>query len=312
VYVARRLLAAIPTLFFISIVVFGLLHLLPGDAATAAAGPNATLEEIEVLREQMGLNRPLVIRYGEWLGRLLVGDLGTSLRDGRPISELIARRLPVSLELGFYALMIALIIGIPAGIFAATHRNSAADTMTISATIINISLPTFLLGLLLIYVVSLRLRWLPAGGYVPITEDPLEHWKLLILPAIAHAGGTIALMTRVTRSSSLDTLNEDYVRTARAKGLKESRLLRVHAFRNALLPIITIAGIHAGYLLGGAVISETIFTIPGMGSLMVEALLSRDYPVVQAALLVYAVLFVVLNLLVDVSYGIFDPRVRHG
>jgi peptide/nickel transport system permease protein len=292
--------------------VFGLLHLLPGDAATAAAGPNASLDEISVLREQMGLNRPLVVQYGEWLGRILVGDLGTSLRDGRPINELIMRRLPVSLELGFYALMIALIIGIPFGVFAATHRNSTSDTLTISATIINISLPTFLLGLLLIYVFALRLRWLPAGGYVPFTENPLEHWRLLILPAIAHAGATIALMTRITRSSSLDVLNEDYVRTARAKGLKEGRLLRVHALRNAMLPVITIAGIHAGYLLGGAVISETIFTIPGMGSLMVEALLSRDYPVVQAALLVYAILFVVLNLLVDVSYGLFDPRVRHG
>lgn len=311
-FLLQRLLAALPVLMLVSIVSFGLIFLLPGDPAEAILGQNASPADVQQLRHRLGLDRPLPVQFGEWLGSVVHGDLGRSLRDNRPVAGLLSQRLSISGQLSLFALTLAIIPGIPAGVLAAVRRNSIWDWLATALSIVTTSAPVFLLGLLLIYLFSLHLRWLPPGGFVPLSNGFLPYLTAMLLPALTHAGPTLALVVRMTRSAMLDVLHEDYVRTARAKGLTAARVFFRHGLRNALLPVVTTVGLQIGYMLGSSVIAETVFTLPGLGRLLMDSLATRDYPVVQAVVLLFAVIFVAVNVVVDVTYALLDPRVAYA
>ena len=331
-YIIRRFLGLIPVLVGISIVVFLLLRLTPGDPATVMLGERATPEKVAELRAQLGLDRPLWVQYFDFAGRILHGDLGRSIISNDPVSDELANRFPATAELVFFAMCWGLLVGIPAGIISALKRNSIVDVASMVISLLGVSMPIFWLGLMMIYLFAVWLRWLPPSGQIDLTipfhrvtnfylVDAVitDNWLAvksvlvhLILPSLVLSTVTMPILARLTRSTLLEVLGQDYVRTARAKGLRERVVILRHALRNALLPIVTVVGLQIGGLLGGAILTETIFAWPGMGLWMYQAILQRDYPIVQAGVLVAAVIFVLMNLLVDISYTLLDPRIRYS
>jgi peptide/nickel transport system permease protein len=309
-FIARRLLLTIPVLFFVSLIVFSLIALIPGDPARIMLGEEPSKEALEVLRKQMGLDRPLIVRYVIWMGRVVRGDLGQSVRDGRSVSLTLTQKIPVTAELAATSLLVAWAIAIPAGALAAWKRRSIVDYAATTVSLAGISIPNFWLGIMLIYLIAVNLRWLPPSGYVEPWVDLGRNLRLMIMPSIVLGTALAALVMRLLRSSMIEVLGSDYIRTARAKGLADTVLVVRHAMRNAMIPVATIMGIQLGGLLGGAVITETIFAVPGVGRLAVESILTRDYPMVQGVVLFAAVAVVTVNLLVDVAYALLDPRIR--
>lgn len=311
-YILRRLILLLPVILVVGIIVFTLVHLTPGDPAAVILGDSATPESLENLREQLGLNDPLPIQFLNWFGGVLTLDFGESIFIGDPVTEALLDRVQPTVLLTIYALLIQISIGVPAGVISAVRHNSIIDRIVTVIAISGAAIPTFFLGILLILFFSVRLRWLPSGGYEPITEDPVAHFKAMAMPAFALGFSSAGLLARLVRSSMLDVLREDYVRTALAKGLPMKLVVVRHALRNALIPALTVIGTSVGALLGGAVVTETVFTIPGMGRLVVQSIARRDYPVIQGAVMAIAMTYVIVNLIVDLLYVYIDPRVRLG
>jgi peptide/nickel transport system permease protein len=310
-YVVRRLMATLPVMAIVAVVVFSLLHLSPGDPAQVLAGETATPDEVEALRKALGLERPFFTRFAEWSLGVLSGDLGQSIFFGRSVSELIAQRAGPTISLSLLALFMALLLSLPLGIVAAWKAGRAPDRIAMGFAVLGFSLPVFVLGYLLIFFFSVRLGWLPVQGYRPLADGLWPHLRHLILPALTLGIVYAALIARITRSSMLEVLNQDYMRTARAKGLGLWAMLLRHALKNAAVPIVTIVGIGFGMLISGVVVTETVFNIPGVGRLTVDAILRRDYPVIQGVVLVFSAVYVLINLIVDLSYALFDPRIRY-
>ncbi|CUH40226.1 Dipeptide transport system permease protein DppB [Jannaschia seosinensis] len=309
-FILRRLLIAIPTIILISVFVFALQKLLPGDPVLAMAGEERDPATIEYLREKYRLNDPIPVQYLTWVGNALTGDLGISLRTNQPVLELIGEKLPVTIQLATMAMIFALAIGIPAGILSAVRKGTVTDYVANVVALSGLSIPNFWLGIMLILLVSVKWQLLPASGYVPFDEDPVRSIKVMIMPAFVLGTALAATLMRHTRSAMLTVLTSDYVRTARAKGLSERRVILKHAFRNALTPIVTLSALLFGELIAGAVLTEQIFTVPGFGKLVVDAVFNRDYAVVQGIVLVTAVGFIAMNLLADVAYVLLNPRLR--
>ncbi len=311
-YIARRLMALVPTLLFVSVLIFSLQQLLPGDPALALAGEDHDPVAVAAIRAKYHLDRPLIIQYRIWLGNVLRGDFGESLRSRIPVSELLASKLPVTIELAVCSMLVALLLGLPAGIISATRKGTPLDFTANLVALSGLSVPHFWLGIMLILLFAVRLGWLPASGYATPWENPLRNLTTLLLPSIVLGTGVAGVMMRHTRSAMMQTLDADYVRTARAKSVPERLVVLKHALRNALIPIITLGAIEFGRLLSGAVLTEQIFNIPGFGKLLVDGVFNRDYAVVQAVVLVSAALYVLLNLLADVLYFVANPRMRGG
>ncbi len=307
-----RLLQAVPVLLVVSVVAFGITWIIPGDMAAEMAGPTATASDLARLRTELGLDRPPLERFLAWFGGALTGDLGRSVLLNQGVAAAILERLPVTLSLALTALVLACLIGIPLGAIAAAHANRWPDQAAMGAALVGLSLPDFWLGLSLIWVFAVQFGWLPTGGFVPLHEDPVGWLRCMAMPAGALALTQLGPIARMTRASLLEVLRGDFVRTARAKGLSERRVIGLHALAASLVPIITIAGIGFGVLLGGAVVIEQVFSLPGVGRLIIGAVQRRDYPVIQGGLLLTASVFVLVNLLVDVLYLIVDPRLREG
>jgi peptide/nickel transport system permease protein len=313
-YLLRRLVALVPTLLGISIIVFLVIHLIPGDTISAMIGTQYKLTEAQAaaLRAYFGLDQPLYVQYFRWITAALRGDLGYSVRSGEPVLQEILSRFPVTLELTVFALVIALVVGIPIGIVSAVKSNTGIDLFGRLLALVGLTLPNFWLGTLLILMLSTWFGILPnSGDYTEIYQNPVRNLEQLLFPAITLGFAFTASVMRTTRSAMLEVFRQDYVRTARSKGLNEERVVFRHCLKNALIPVITIAGVEFGYLLGGAVIVEEIFSLPGIGRLMLNGINQRDYAVVQGTILFVAVLFVIINLLVDLAYGLIDPRVRY-
>ncbi|HEV8309544.1 MAG TPA: nickel ABC transporter permease [Methylomirabilota bacterium] len=308
--VLTRLVAMVPMLIALSMASFALVHVIPGDPALVMLGGESTPEAVADLREQLGLNQPLPLRYWHWLAQIVRGDLGQSLYNKTRVAEELAWRLPTTLALVGLALAFSIGIGIPAGILSAAYRNTWVDHAARLLTLVSLSLPSFWLGLMLIILFSLKLDLLPIVGYQPITTDFWGGIRFLILPGAALGTYLAALLTRLTRSSMLEVLGQDYVRTARAKGLRDRVVIVRHALRNALIPIVTVIGINVGILLGGSAVIETVFVLPGVGQLVVRSLYNRDLPVIQGLILYVAVIYVAVNLVVDLLYTYLDPRLR--
>lgn len=311
-YVLRRLVMLIPVILVVGIVVFALIHLTPGDPAAVILGDSADPETVENLREELGLNDPLPIQFINWYGGVLRLDFGESIFIGDPVTHAMLDRVQPTMLLTLYALFFQVLIGVPAGVISAVRHNSIVDRIVTVIAISGAAIPTFFLGILLILLFAVRLNWLPSGGYTPLMEDPVQHFKSMFMPAFALGFSSAGLLARLVRSSMLDVLREDYVRTAFAKGLNVRAVVVRHALRNALIPALTVIGTSVGALLGGAVVTETVFTIPGMGRLVVQSISRRDYPVIQGAVMAIAMTYVLVNLLVDVLYLYIDPRVRLG
>ncbi|WP_046269356.1 ABC transporter permease [Pseudomonas syringae] len=309
-FILRRLLSSIPTLILVSLFVFTLQKLLPGDPVLAMAGEERDPAVMEYLRDKYRLDDPIPLQYLNWVGNVLTGDLGKSLRTEQPVTTLLASKLPVTIELAVLALLIALLIGIPTGIISAVRKGTAVDYGANVVALSGISIPHFWLGILLIMVFAVKLQWLPASGFVPMGEDFGQNLKTLILPAFVLGAGLSGILMRHTRSAMLEVLRADYVRTARAKGLFPRTVILKHALRNALMPIITLTTLLFGELLGGAVLTEQVFSIPGFGKMIVDAVFNRDYAVVQGVVLCVAIGFLMLNLLADVLYRLINPRLR--
>jgi peptide/nickel transport system permease protein len=309
-YIVKRLLVAIPTILIISVFVFSLQKLLPGDPVLVMAGEERDPQTIATLRERYHLNDPVPVQYVRWLGSAAQGDLGISLRTSQPVLRLIAQKLPATIQLAVMAIVIAILIGVPMGILAATRKNTMLDYVSNVVALSGLSVPNFWLGIMLILLVSVKLGWLPASGYEPFFENPLRSLQTMIMPAFVLGNALAATLMRHTRSSMLSVLNSDYIRTARAKGLPERAVVLEHSFRNAMLPIITVGALLFGELLAGAVLTEQIFTIPGFGKLIVDAVFNRDYAVVQGVVLCTAIGFIIMNLLADILYVLLNPRMR--
>ena len=309
-YVLRRLFLAIPVLLGVSVLVFLILHLTPGNPALVVAGPDAPPEVVREVERALGLDQPLYVQYARYLSRIVRGDFGRSIRSREQVFERLINTFPVTLTLAMVGVVVTTAVSVPMGILAAYHRNSLLDLVTIFLVLTGSAMPVFAVGLILLWVFAVILRWFPIAGYGPLTS--LSGWHHMVLPAITVSSGTIALLARLTRSSMLEALNQEYVRTARAKGVRELFVVTRHAFRNALLPVVTVIGLQFGFLLSGAVVTESIFSLPGMGRLLVQAILGRDFPIVQGAVLMAALTFVVTNLLVDVVYAMVDPRIHYG
>jgi peptide/nickel transport system permease protein len=310
-FVLRRLLAVVPVLLVVTVVVFLILRLTPGDPAAVIAGNSATLEDIAKIRTSLGLDRPLVVQFFIWFGHVLSGDLGHSFYYRLPVLELIGQRLEPTLMLSALTIGIAVILAVPLGVLAAWKHGSWLDRGLIGFSVLGFSIPVFVLGYILIWLVSLKLNLLPVQGYRRIGEGFGPFISHLILPAVTLSVVFIALIARVTRAAVSEALTEDYVRTARSKGLAETRILIRHALANAAVPIVTVIGISIALLIGGVVVTETVYAIPGLGQLTVDAVLARDFPVVQGVILFFSVAYVMINLLVDLSYLVLDPRIRY-
>ncbi|SDC28565.1 glutathione transport system permease protein [Paenibacillus sp. UNCCL117] len=303
-YALQRLLGVIPLLFIVSVVVFMFIHLIPGDPARLVAGKDATLEEINGIREQLGLNLPLWQQYINYMGKLLQGDLGSSLRSGMPVTDMLQSRFMPTIILTFLSLGWALIIGLLIGTISAVNRNRWPDYAGMLTAISGISVPGFWLGLVLIQIFSVQLGWFPTGG--------VDSWSSYVLPSITLGAGIMSMLARFSRSSMLETMREDYIRTGRAKGLREFVVVGRHALRNSLIQVVTVAGLQFGFLLGGSVMVETVFSIPGLGRLLVDSIAFRDYTVIQALLLLFATQFILINLIVDMLYGVLNPKIRYA
>ncbi len=309
-YLARRLLLTIPILLLVSVMIFSMINLIPGDPATVILGPEAPPEAKEAMRERLGLNDSLPLQYVGWLGGVLRGDLGTSLVDGTPVLALIFQRLPATVELAVGTFLISLTIAIFAGILSASRRGTWMDYLGTGLALGGISIPHFWLGMMFIVVFAVGLGWFPASGYVPFFQDPIANLYAMVLPVLATGLRQSGELMRMLRSSLLEELGSDYVRTAYSKGLSGRLVVIRHAVRNALIPFVTASGLQIAGLLGGLVVTETVFQIPGLGRLVVDAILSRDYTVVQGAVLVIALTVILVNLLVDLLYAWIDPRIR--
>jgi peptide/nickel transport system permease protein len=309
--VLRRLLATVPVLLLVTAGVFTLLHLTPGDPVDAMMAESVDATARASIRAELGLDQPIAMQYAAWMTRLLRGDLGRSIRNGEPVIENVGRRIRPSLQLAGLAMAISLLIAVPVALASAVRHGTAVDRAGTTFALFGICMPNFLIALLLIFVFGVTLRWLPISGYTDPLEEPLDGLRSLALPAITLGLALAAVVTRTLRSSLLETLGEDYVRTARAKGLSESTVIRAHVLKNALIPVVTVLGLQLGTLIGGAVITEYVFALPGVGRLVVDAVFARDYPLVQGVVLLIAVGFIVSNLLVDLLYGLIDPRLRH-
>jgi ABC-type dipeptide/oligopeptide/nickel transport system permease component len=301
-YLIRRLVLTIPVLVGVATLVFALIHFIPGDPAQAMLGEGATPEEVHQLRERLGLNRPLIVQYGSFLGGLVRGDLGVSLRNDQPVTQQILERMPATAELAFASMTVAVLMAVPLGIIAAVWRGTAVDFGAMTLSLVGISVPNFWLGPLLAIVFAVELGWLPVGG-----RGTLAH---LVLPAVTLGAALAAILARMTRASLLEELREPYVLAARAKGVSRTRAVLFHAFRNSLIPIVTILGLQFGVVLTGAVITETIFAWPGIGRLLIQSINFRDYPLVQGCVLLIAVTYVGVNLITDLTYSFLDPRIR--
>ena len=308
--IARRLMQLVPTVIIVSMMIFGLQQLLPGDPATIMAGEERDPEVIEQIRQQYRLDQPIPVQYIYWMKGVLTGDLGESMRLKEPVSRLVAQKLPVTLQLATMAMIIAILIGVPAGIISAVKKGTVWDYVVNIISLWGISTPNFWLGILLIFLFSVHLGWLPASGYVSPFEDPWQSLKTTIMPAFVLGNSIAGVLMRHTRAAMLQALSSDYVRTARAKGLNETRVILAHAMRNALTPVITLGALEFGTLLSGAVLTEQIFTIPGFGKLIVDAVFNRDYAVVQGVVLVTSATYILLNLLADIGYILANPRLR--
>ena len=309
-FLAGRLLTAVPILFVVSLVTFLIMWIVPGDVSAEIAGGDATPAEIEAIRQRLGLDRPFLERALAWYGDLLQGDLGHSYLLNRSVADAVLERLPVTLSLAALALVIAVVIGVLLGILAAVRHKTWLDQAAMVTALIGLSIPDFWFGIVMIILFGVYLGWLPTGGFVPITEDFFGWAQSMALPAMTLAFTQMGVIARMTRSSMLDVLNQDYVRTARAKGMRARTVIFKHALVNAMVPIVTVVGVIAGVLLSGAVVIEAVFSLPGVGRLIVGAIQRRDFPIIQGGLLVTAAVFVFVNIVVDVLYGWFDPRVR--
>ena len=310
-YVIRRLISTIVVMAVVAFVVFLLLYLTPGDPAAILAGDAATVDDILRMREKLGLDQPFLVRFGEWVWGLLHGDLGTSIFTNLPVTHLIAQRVEPTLALTICTLLVAVLVAVPMGVIAAAKAGTWIDRSVMAFTVLGFSLPVFVLAYILILVFSIELDWLPVQGYRSI-HDGLWQWlRHLILPSVALGTVYIALIARITRASMLDVLAQDYIRTAQAKGLAPDAILVGHALKNAAVPIMTIVGIGIALLIGGAIVTETVFAIPGIGRLTVDAILRRDYPIIQGVILIFSGAYVLINLAVDLSYLVFDPRIRY-
>ena len=310
-YIARRCLQAVGVLLGVSVLVFLIMHLVPGDPVRVALGTRFEQATYDALRERAGLNDPLVVQYFNWIGRALVGDLGVSFRSGQPVTVLILERLPATLSLAGGAILVALLISVPLGVLSAVRQGSVLDYAATTFSQFGISVPDFWMGILLILLFSLQLDLLPPSGYVPLLEDPWSWFTHLIMPAVTVGVVSGSILTRFVRSSMLEALGQDYTRTARSKGLRERLVVRRHVLRNALVSVITVAGLQLAYLLSGVVVVEQVFAWPGLGLLALGAVETRDYPVLQGAVMLFAFFFLLVNLVVDLLYAFLDPRIRY-
>lgn len=311
IYIVKRLLITIPVLIGMSLLVFSLIHLVPGDPARVMLGLTATPENIATLHRQLGLDDPLWQQYLTWLWNLLHGDLGTDFRSHEPLTDMLLDRLPVTIELTVLATLISVLIAIPLGVLAAARRRGAADIGGTALSLVGISVPDFWLGVLLVLLVSLKLDWLPPSGYRPISDGIVDNIRYMLLPAITLSISMAAVLLRTTRAAMLEVLDQDYIKFTRAKGMREQVVIYKHALRNASIPIVTVLGLQFGYLLGGAVIVETIFNLPGIGKMTLNAVNTRSYPIVQGGVLVIGLLFMLVNLITDLLYAVLNPRVRY-
>jgi peptide/nickel transport system permease protein len=311
-YIIRRLLLLIPVLLIVGVVVFTLMHLTPGDPASVMLGRDATEEQKVALRERLGLNEPVPVQFINWFGSALRLDFGDSLFLGKPVTEALLDRAEPTGLLALYSFTLAIILAIPAGVIASVRANSVLDRLLMVVSISGVAIPSFFFGILLILLFAVVLGWLPSGGYVDIGENPIEHFKYMLLPTLTLGFSAAGLLARLVRSTMLDVLNEDYVRTAYSKGLAERHVVLLHAFRNALIPVLTIVGVTLAGMLGGAVVIENVFNIPGMGRLLVQSVTRRDIPVVQGAVMTVAAIEVLVMLLIDLLYVYVDPRIRYG
>src|SRR5579863_969279 len=310
-YILRRVLVTLPVMAIVALFVFSLLYIAPGDPAAVIAGDQASPADVERIRQSLGLDRPFLVQFGSWLWLILHGDLGTSIFTNLPVTSLIAQRIEPTLSLMALSLMLAIVVAVPLGVFAAWKAGSFADRAIMAFAVLAFSLPVFVVAYILAYVFALELEWLPVQGYTPLAEGFWPWLQNLILPAVALGNVYIALIARITRASMLEVLQQDYIRTARAKGMGQRNILFIHALKNAAVPIITVIGIGVALLIGGAVVTESVFAIPGLGRLTVDAILRRDYPVIQGVVLMFSFLYTLVNLMVDVTYTMLDPRIRY-
>jgi peptide/nickel transport system permease protein len=311
VYVARRVIATIPVMAVVALFVFSLLYIAPGDPAAVIAGDQATPDDVEHIRQSLGLDRPFLIRFGEWAWQILHGNLGTSIFTNLPVTTMIAQRFEPTLSLMVITLIFAVGVAVPIGVLAAWKAGTFIDRLIMAFAVFGFSVPVFVIAYLLAYLFALELEWLPVQGYTPLSEGLWPWFQNLILPAIALGCVYIALIARVTRAAMLEVLQQDYVRTARAKGIGQGGILFVHALKNAAVPIVTVIGIGIALLIGGAVVTESVFAIPGLGRLTVDAILRRDYPLIQGLVLLFSFVYVLVNLMIDLSYTLLDPRIRY-
>jgi peptide/nickel transport system permease protein len=310
-YIVRRILATIPVMAVVALFVFSLLYIAPGDPAAVIAGDQATPADVERIRQNLGLDRPFLVRFGEWVWRILQGDLGVSIFTNLPVSTMIAQRVQPTLSLMVLTLILAVVVAVPMGVLAAWKQGTLIDRAVMGFAVLGFSVPVFVVGYLLAYVFALELDWLPVQGYTSLDQGVWPWLENLILPSVALGGVYIALIARITRATMLEVLQQDYIRTARAKGAGQGSVLFLHALKNAAVPIVTVIGIGIALLIGGAVVTESVFAIPGLGRLTVDAILRRDYPVIQGVVLLFSFVYVLVNLLIDILYTLLDPRIRY-
>jgi len=310
-YILRRILATIPVVLFVAFFVFSLLYIMPGDPASILAGDQASADDVQRIRLSLGLDRPFLVRFSEWLWQIAHGDLGNSVFNNMPVATLIAQRIEPTLALLVLTMIISIAIAVPLGVLAAWNHGSLLDRFVMLLAVLGFSVPVFVIGYALAYVLALKLGWLPVQGYTPFGNGFWPFLRNLILPAATLGLAYVALIARLTRAAMLEVLAQDYVRTARAKGLRRSTILIVHSLKNAAVPIVTVIGFGIAMLVGGAVVIETVFSIPGLGRLTVDAILRRDYPVIQGVVLLFSFTYVLINLIVDLLYTVFDPRIRY-
>ena len=310
-FILKRMAAALPVMAVVAAVVFAILRLTPGDPAAILAGDSATPEQLDAIRKNLGLDQPIYLQFIQWVGHMLQGDFGTSLLSGTPVMEMISQRMGPSIALCISTIIVAIVVAIPLGVLAAWRQGKVLDRMVMAASVLGFSIPVFVTGYVLILMFSLGLGWFPVQGYKPLEEGILPFLRSITLPTLALSTVYIALIARITRTSVIEVMNEDFIRTARAKGLSERAVLLGHALRNAAVPIVTIIGVGVAMLIGGVVVTESVFNLPGLGRLVVEAVLARDYPVIQGLILLFALVYVLINLLVDLSYLWLDPRIRY-
>jgi peptide/nickel transport system permease protein len=311
IFITRRLVATIPVLAMVAIFVFLMLRLTPGDPAAVIAGDNATGDQVEAIREKLGLNQPLLTQFVIWSGKSLQGDFGESFFFKKTVAELIVQRIEPTLALSVLTIVLAIVIAVPLGVLAAHRSGGWLDRAVMGFSVLGFSVPVFVVGYLLIYLFAIQLGWVPVQGYAPLAGGLGEFLQRLILPSVTLAIIYIALIARITRASVIEVLGEDYIRTARAKGLSNRVVLMRHALRNAAVPIVTVIGIGIALLIGGAIVTESVYNIPGLGRLVVDAVLARDFPVIQAVILMFSFVYVLINLVIDIAYSFFDPRIRY-